>query len=64
MKDIMVLKGVKFKLFMLLLFYYDMWSLIGYVISVKVIDKGIEVEIYIFEIKEEGKLKDWVDEVY
>ena len=63
-KDIMVPKGAKFKLPMPLLFHHDMRSPIGHVTSAKVTDKGIEVEIHIPEIKEEGKLKDRVDEAY
>lgn len=63
-KDIMVPKGAKFKLPMPLLFHHDMRSSIGHVTSAKVTDKGIEVEIHIPEIKEEGKLKDRVDEAY
>jgi hypothetical protein len=57
-------KGAKFKLPMPLLFHHDMRSPIGHVTSAKVTDKGIEVEIHIPEIKEEGKLKDRVDEAY
>jgi HK97 family phage prohead protease len=60
----MVPKGTKFKLPMPLLFHHDMRSPIGHVTSAKVTNKGIEVEIHIPEIKEEGKLKDRVDEAY
>ena len=63
-KDNMVPKGAKIKLRMLLLLDHDVRSPIGHVTSAKVTDKGIEVEIHIPEIKEEGKLKDRVDEAY
>lgn len=63
-KDIMVPDGASYTLPIPLLFHHDMRSPIGQVISAKVTDKGIEVEIQIPEIKEEGTLKTRIDEAY
>lgn len=63
-KDVMVPNGAEYVLPMPLLFHHDMKSPIGQVISATVTDKGIEVEIQIPEIKEEGNLKTRVDEAY
>lgn len=63
-KDIMVPKGAKFTLPMPLLFHHDPKSLIGQVTSAKVTSKGIEVEIYLPKIEEEGALKSRIDEAY
>lgn len=63
-KDVMVPSGVKFELPMPLLFHHEHTAPIGQVIDAKVTDQGIEVEIHIPEIKEEGTLKTRVDEAY
>lgn len=63
-KDIMVPSGVKFELPMPLLFHHEHTAPVGQVINAKVTDEGIEVEIQIPEIKEEGNLKARVDEAY
>ncbi|MEG8265817.1 hypothetical protein MKS78_18775 [Acinetobacter baumannii] len=63
-KDIMVPSGAKFELPMPLLFHHEHSAPIGQVIDAKVTDKGIEVEIHIPEIIEEGNLKARVDEAY
>ena len=63
-KDIMVPDGAEYQLPMPLLFHHEMKKPIGQVLSAKVTEQGIEVEIQIPEIKEEGKLKERVDEAY
>ena len=63
-KDIMVPSGAKFELPLPLLFHHEHSAPIGQVIDAKVTDKGIEVEIHIPEIAEEGNLKARVDEAY
>ncbi|MFW1748781.1 HK97 family phage prohead protease [Acinetobacter guillouiae] len=63
-KDIMVPTGAKFSLPMPLLFHHDMRQPIGHVTEAKVTEKGIEVTLHIPEIKEEGLLKQRVDEAY
>lgn len=63
-KDIMVPDGAEYQLPMPLLFHHEMEKPIGRVLNAKVTENGIEVEIQIPEIKEEGKLKDRVDEAY
>ncbi len=63
-KDIMIPKGAKFELPMPLLFHHDMRQPIGHVVEAKVTEKGIEVTLHIPEIKEEGLLKQRVDEAY
>lgn len=63
-KDIMIPKGAKFQLPMPLLFHHDMRQPIGHVTEAKVTEKGIEVTLHIPEIKEEGRLKERVNEAY
>lgn len=63
-KDIMVPDGAEYQLPMPLLFHHEMKKPIGQVLSAKVTEQGIEVEIQIPEIVEEGKLKERVDEAY
>lgn len=63
-KDIMVPDGADYELPMPLLFHHKMTESVGHVLKAKVTDDGIEVEIHIPEIKEEGKLKERVDEAY
>ena len=63
-KDIMVPDGAEYQLPMPLLFHHEMKKPIGQVLSAKVTEQGIEVEIQIPEIKEEGTLKARVDEAY
>lgn len=63
-KDIMVPTGAKFTLPMPLLFHHDHKSPIGHVTDVKVTSKGIEVEIHLPKIEEEGALKARIDEAY
>ena len=63
-KDVMVPKGANFDLPMPLLFHHDPRSAIGHVTSAKVTANGIEVEIHIPEIEEEGDLKREVDKAY
>ncbi|WP_151676111.1 HK97 family phage prohead protease [Acinetobacter soli] len=63
-KDIMIPKGAKFNLPMPMLFHHDMRQPIGHVTEAKVTEKGIEVTLHIPEIKEQGRLKDRVDEAY
>lgn len=63
-KDVMIPKGAKFKLPMPLLFHHKHQAPIGQVTSAKVTDKGIEVEIHLPVIAEEGALKSRVDEAY
>lgn len=63
-KDIMIPKGAKFQLPMPLLFHHDMRQPIGHVTDAKVTSKGIEVELHIPEIKEDGRLKERVNEAY
>lgn len=62
--DVMVSKGAKFTLPMPLLFHHDPKSVIGQVISAQVTNKGIEVEISLPLITEDGALKARVDEAY
>ncbi|MBF7693461.1 HK97 family phage prohead protease [Acinetobacter pollinis] len=62
--DVMVSKGAKFTLPMPLLFHHDAKSVIGQVINAQVTSKGIEVEIFLPLITEEGALKARVDEAY
>ena len=63
-KDIMVPSGAKFTLPMPLLFHHDKTRPIGQVTNATVTDTGIEVEIHIPEIAEEGELKREVDKAY
>ena len=63
-KDIMVPDGAEYQLPMPLLFHHEIKKPVGQVLSAKVTEQGIEVEIQIPEIKEEGKLKERVDEAY
>ena len=63
-KDVMVPEGATYTLPMPLLFHHDMKAPIGQVLSAEVMDKGIEVEIQIPDIAEEGTLKTRVDEAY
>ena len=63
-KDVMVPKGADFNLPMPLLFHHDPRSAIGHVTSAKVTENGIEVEIHIPEIEEDGDLKREVDKAY
>lgn len=63
-KDIMVPSGAKFVLPMPLLFHHDLTKPVGQVTSATVTDTGIEVEIHIPEIKEDGELKREVDKAY
>lgn len=63
-KDIMIPKGAKFQLPMPLLFHHDMRQPIGHVTEAKVTEKGIEVTLHIPEIKEDGRLKERVNEAY
>ena len=63
-KDIMVPTGAKFTLPMPLLFHHDHKSPIGHVTDVKVTSKGVEVEIHLPKIEEEGALKARIDEAY
>lgn len=63
-KDVMVLKGAEFNLPMPLLFHHDPEKAIGQVTSAKVTANGIEVEIHIPKIEEEGDLKREVDKAY
>lgn len=63
-KDIMVPEGAKFKVPMPLLFHHDMRQPIGHVTKAKVTANGIEVELHIPEIKEDGRLKERVEEAY
>lgn len=63
-KDIMVPEGAEYQIPMPLLFHHEMKKPIGQVLSAKVTEDGIEVEIQIPEIKEDGALKDRVDEAY
>lgn len=63
-KDIMVPEGAEYQIPMPLLFHHELKKPIGQVLSAKVTEDGIEVEIQIPEIKEEGILKERVDEAY
>lgn len=63
-KDIMVPGGATFALPLPLLFHHDKKSAIGHVTAAKVTDKGIEVELHIPQIEEEGALKQRVDEAF
>lgn len=63
-KDIMVPSGADFTLPMPLLFHHDHKSAIGHVTAAKVTSNGIEVDIHIPEIEEEGDLKKEVDKAY
>ena len=63
-KDILQPSGAKFTLPMPLLFHHDMKAPIGQVINAEVTAKGIEVEIYLPKIEEEGTLKARVDEAW
>lgn len=63
-KDIMVPEGAEYEIPMPLLFHHKMTSPVGQVIWAKVTEEGIEVEIHIPEIKEEGDLKREVDKAY
>lgn len=63
-KDVLISTGAKFSLPMPLLFHHDHEKPIGKVISANVTKKGIEVEIEIPEIAEEGVLKSRVDEAF
>lgn len=63
-KDIMIPKGAMFQLPMPLLFHHDMRQPIGHVTEAKVTEKGIEVTLHIPEIKEDGRLKERVNEAY
>lgn len=63
-KDIMVPGGAKFVLPMPLLFHHDLTKPIGQVTSATITDTGIEVEIHIPEITEDGELKREVDKAY
>ena len=63
-KDIMVPDGAEYDLPMPLLFHHNLKAPVGQVTYAKVTDEGIEVEIHIPEIKEEGSLKTRVDEAY
>lgn len=63
-KDILVSEGVKFSLPMPLLFHHDHEKPIGRVISANITKEGIDVEIELPEITEDGLLKDRVDEAY
>lgn len=62
--DIMDLKGAKFTLPLPFLWQHEHDKPIGEVVAATVTDKGIEVEIHLAKIKEEGKLKDRVDEAW
>lgn len=63
-KDVMVSKGASFSLPMPLLFHHDPTKSVGHVTSAKVTDAGIEVEMHIPEIQEEGDLKREVDKAF
>lgn len=63
-KDVLVSTGAKFSLPMPLLFHHDHTKPIGKVISANITDAGIEVEIELPEILEDGALKDRVEEAY
>jgi uncharacterized protein len=63
-KDIMVPEGAEYEIPMPLLFHHKMTSPVGHVIQAKITDQGIEVEIEIPEIKEDGDLKREVDKAY
>ncbi|MBI1450337.1 HK97 family phage prohead protease [Acinetobacter sp. FL51] len=63
-KDIMVPSGVQFTLPVPLLLHHDSKLVVGYVTKITVLENTIEVEFYIPEIKEEGKLKERVDEAF
>lgn len=63
-KDVMVPSGAKFKLPMPLLFHHKHTSPVGHVIGAKVTSSGIEVELHIPKIEEEGDLKREVDKAY
>lgn len=63
-KDIMVPSGAKYVLPIPLLFHHDPTKPIGQVISASITDEGIEVEIHIPEIAEDGELKREVDKAY
>mgnify|MGYP003604635356 CR=1 FL=1 len=62
--DIMVPSGAKYVLPMPLLFHHDPTKPIGQVTSASITDVGIEVEIHIPEIAEDGELKREVDKAY
>lgn len=64
MEDVMSMEGVKFALPMPFLWQHDHSQPIGEVVSAIVSDKGIEVEVKIAEIGEEGKLKDRIEEAW
>lgn len=64
MGDIVEPKGAEFKLPLPFLWQHDSRQPIGHVTKAKVTSKGIEVEIQIAKIEEEGKLKDRVDEAW
>ncbi|HEI8439803.1 TPA: HK97 family phage prohead protease [Acinetobacter baumannii] len=63
-KDVLISTGAKFTLPMPLLFHHDHEKPIGKVISADVTKKGIEVQIELPEIEEEGALKERVDEAF
>lgn len=63
-KDVMVPKGAEFSLPIPLLFHHNPEKPIGHVTSAKVTDQGIEVEIHIPKIEEDGELKKEVDKAY
>lgn len=63
-KDVMVPNGAKFTLPLPLLFHHDLTKPIGQVTNASITDAGIEVEIHIPEITEDGELKREVDKAY
>ena len=63
-KDVMMPSGAKFTLPMPLLLHHNHQMPVGLVTKAEVNSEGIEVEIYLPEVKEEGTLKSRVDEAF
>ena len=63
-KDVMVPNGAKFTLPMPLLLHHNHTMPVGLVTKAEVTSAGIEVEIYLPEVNEEGVLKSRVDEAF
>ena len=63
-KDILLPSGATFKLPLPLLLHHDSKSAVGSIITAIVTEKGIEVELEIPEVPEEGIIKSRTDEAY
>lgn len=63
-KDVMLPEGATFKLPMPLLLHHNHTAPVGQVTDAKLTSKGIEVEMYLPNIEQEGTLKSRIDEAY